>query len=101
MLVRVQTVQQFLLFLDLAANNRQVEHLDEMRDIHTRVLHDMAVLLVGIDRGLVIVFRLHHYVLKRHEETLHLRQCLVRNHLLRIVRRLRLLNGILQGMQAG
>ena len=34
---------------DIAANYGKVQHLYEMRDIHPRILHDMTVLLVGID----------------------------------------------------
>ena len=42
------------------------EHLDEMGDIHTCVLHDMPVLLIGINSGGIVIFGLHHYVLKRY-----------------------------------
>ena len=64
MLVRIQTVKQLLLFLDLPADDGEVEHLNEMRDIHSRVLNDMAVLLVGVHGGGVVVLGLHHDVLK-------------------------------------
>ena len=65
-LVRVKTVQQLLLFLDLSADDGEVEYLDEMGDIHTCVLHDMPVLLIGINSGGIVIFGLHHYVLKRY-----------------------------------
>ena len=99
MLMRIETVQQFLLFLYLSANNSQVEHLNEMRDIHTCVLYDVPELLIGIDRRLVVIFRLHYYVLKLHEETLCFAEHFVRNDLLGVVRRLRTLDSVLQGVK--
>ena len=95
MLMWIEAVQQLLLLLDFTAYDSEVEHLDEMRYIHTCVLHDMAVLLVGIDGGCIVVFRLHDRVLKCHKEPLRFTQHFVRKHLLGEIRSLRPLDSVL------
>ena len=98
MLVRVESVEQFLLFLYLATNDGQVKYLNEMGDIHTCVLHNMTILLIGIHGRGVVVFGLHNGVLEGYEKTLCFAEHLIGQHLLCIIRYLRPLNSILQGV---
>ena len=101
MLMRIQAIKQFLLSLDLSADDGEVEHLDEMRYLHARILHDVAVLFVGSDRGLVVILGLHHHILELHKKTLCFAERLVRDDLLGIVRCLRTLDSVLQRVKTG
>ena len=76
----------------------QVLNLNEMGDIHTCVLHDVTVLLIGVDGGGVVVFRLHHHVLKRHQKTLRFTLHFIGQNLLHVVSTLRTLDRVLQGV---
>ena len=59
----------------------------------------MAVLFVRFDGRVVVIFGLHDGVLTRPEEPLCLAEDFIRNDLLGVIRCLRALNCILQGMQ--
>ena len=100
MLMRVKSVEQFLLFLDLSADDSQVKYLNEMGYIHPCVLHDMTVLLIGINGRGVVVFGLHDYVLEGHKEALRFAEHFIRNHLFGEVRFLCASNSVLQRMQS-
>ena len=100
MVVWVQPVEFFLLCFYLPADDGEVKHLNEVGDIHPRVLHHLAILLVGRHFRAEVLVILHHGVLKLHQESLRLAKGLILQDLLGEIGFARTLNSHLQGGQA-
>ena len=92
-------VEALLLLLDLPTQHGEVQHLDEVRDVHAGVLYNLLVLLVSINLAVEVRHVLADSIFILEQAVLRLCGQAVRQHLLGKIALRSTLHGSLQRAQ--
>ena len=80
--VGVEAVEELVLLAHFVADHRQVEHLDEVRDVEPRRLQMLLIPTVSLGLGRVAILELLHRTLEAPQQGPRLVQGLVRSRLM-------------------
>ena len=90
-----------MLFLNLTTHHGHVENLYEVANVHARLLHVVAVFLIGIDLRQPVRLILLHLILEVHKQALCFGEQVIGNHLLPEISLRSAVDRRLKGFQAG